>query len=118
MSDGRTVEDVIKNIGSNGSVYPIVYHDSFDTEITLTPNTFHVWEDAEDTLTLLFGEGIDGIMNEYLFQFSYAQLGYSLSLPSTVKWADDIIPDFSDISFIYQVSIVNNCATMLKFKKS
>lgn len=119
MSDGRNVEDIIKDIEkSNGGAYPIVYHDSYDTEFTLTPNTFHVWEDAEDSLTLLLGEEIDGIMNEYLFQFNYAQLGYSLSLPSTVKWADDIIPDFTDISFVYQVSIVNNCATMLKFKKS
>lgn len=118
MSDARNVEDVIKNIEYKGCSYPIVYHDTSDTEFTLTPNTFHVWEDAEDSLTLLFGEEIDGVMNEYLFQFNYVQLGCSLSLPSTVKWADDIIPDFTDISFVYQVSIVNNCATMLKFKKS
>ena len=126
MSDGTTVEDAIKSIGSNGSgtgssAYPIVIHESFDVHVTLTPNTFHVWEDVNDDLILLLGEEIDGVMNEYLFQFSrdpWIIGGSSLSLPSTVKWADDIIPDFSDNSFVYQVSIVNNCATMLKFKKS
>ena len=104
---------------SGNGAYAEVSHGTSDTTFTLTPNTFHVWENINNSLTLLLGEEIDEVMNEYVFQFSWSSnlLSASLSLPSTVKWADDIIPDFSDTSFIYQVSIVNNCATMLKFKK-
>ena len=117
MSDGRNVEDAINNIevGSESTSinsYPLVNHTNSDSTFTLTPNTFHVWSLVGE-LTLTLGEEIPGVMNEYLFQVEFFG-GCTLSLPSNIKWANDDIPDFSDKD-TYQISIVNNFATYLKF---
>lgn len=56
--------------GSSGSsAYSEVNHGTSDTTFTLTPNTFHIWDEVSD-LTITFEEGNEGCTNEYLFQFS------------------------------------------------
>ena len=94
----------------------IIQHYNSDTEYVITPNQFHIWVGV-DSLELQLGEEENGVVNEYMFQFSSGNNGTTLTLPYQIKWSDDLVPDFSDPSFIYQISIVNNCATMLKFKK-
>lgn len=94
--------------------YPQVNHGTSDTSFTLTPNTFHVW-DAVTSLSLTLGTATDGIANEYLFQFSTdSSTPTALSLPSTVMWAGGEVPQI-EVMKTYQVSILNNCATLLSF---
>ena len=94
----------------------IIQHSNSETECVIAPNQFHIWIEV-DSLTLQLGEEEVDVVNEYMFQFSSGNNGTTLTLPYKIKWSDDLVPDFSDSSFIYQISIVNNCATMLKFKK-
>lgn len=111
---GQQVEDILDV--ANSRAYKVINHESGDTTFVLTPNTFHIWGRVT-SLTLTLGEEHNGIMNEFIFQFIPLDSGFTLSLPSEVKWHDDIAPDFSDVSFFYQVSIINKCAALLRFKK-
>ena len=53
-------------------------------------------------------------MNEYLFEFSFGSTLYTVTFPSTIKWADNKTPVFKP-NKTYQVSIVNNLAAYLEF---
>jgi len=100
------------NIVANA--YPLVSHGTSDTTFTLTPNTFHVWGTVS-SLTLTFGSETEGVANEYLFQFSCSSsVATTLSLPSSVMWADGETPTI-EVMKTYQVSILNNCATIQSF---
>jgi hypothetical protein len=54
-----------ENSSSTGA-YSLVNHGTSNTTFTLTPNTFHVWDEVI-TLDLDFGTEIEGVANEYLF---------------------------------------------------
>ena len=100
------------NIVANA--YPLVSHGTSDTTFTLTPNTFHVWG-IVSSLTLTFGSETEGVANEYLFQFSCSSsVATTLSLPSSVMWANGETPTI-EVMKTYQVSILNNCATIQSF---
>lgn len=96
------------------AAYPQVNHGTSDTAFTLTPNTFHVWG-IVSSLTLTLGGETSGVANEYLFQFSCASgEATTLSLPSSVMWANGETPTI-EVMKTYQVSILNDCATILSF---
>jgi hypothetical protein len=100
------------NIVANA--YPLVNHGANDTTFTLTPNTFHVWSTVT-SLTLTLGAATDGIANEYLFQFScLAGQVTTLGLPEGIMWANGEVPTL-EVMKTYQVSILNNCATIQSF---
>ena len=101
--------------GGNGA-YPLVNHGTSDTTFTLTPNTFHVWDEVS-SLTLTLGEETSGVANEYLFQFTSGIEGTTLSLPSDLKWANDSAPTIVPC-MIYQVSILKGLASVLEFKNT
>ena len=90
--------------GGSGA-YSEVNHGTADTTFTLTPNTFHVWDEVA-SLTLSFGDEIAGIANEFLFQFTSGATATSLSLPSVVEWVGGI-PTIEP-NKVYQCSIINN----------
>lgn len=98
--------------GGGSGAYAEINHGTSDTTFTLTPNTFHIWDEVSD-LTITFEEGNEGCTNEYLFQFSSGEWATMLSLPSNVKWADPIKVESYKI---YQISIINNLATVLSWK--
>ena len=124
MTDGRNVEDAIKSIGSNGNgtgssgsgAYGLVEHGTSDTTFTLTPNTFHVWDEVGE-LILTLGEETAGVANEYLFQFTSGTEPTVLTLPDSIIWADDETPVIES-GYIYQVSVLKGFATLMKFKKN
>ena len=103
-------------ITSSGGAYPEVNHGTGDTTFTLTPNTFHVWDEVT-SLTLNFGSGISGMANEYLFQFTSGPTATSLSLPDDIKWANDNVPTI-EANMIYQVSILHGLASVLEFNNA
>ena len=98
------------------SAYPEVNHGTGDTTFTLTPNTFHVWDEVT-SLTLNFGSGISGVANEYLFQFTSGPTATSLALPDDIKWANDNVPTI-EANMIYQVSILHGLASVLEFNNA
>lgn len=100
-------------ITSSGGAYPEVNHGTGDTTFTLTPNTFHVWDEVT-SLTLNFGNETSGVANEYLFQFTSGSTATSLTLPNSIKWANDNVPTIG-ANMIYQMSILHGLASVLEF---
>ena len=76
----------------------------YDTSIE--PNKMYMFgEKTELTINHLI-EGLSGIVNEYMFQFTSSSTGdCSLNVPNTVKWM--ITPNIQNSKF-YMVSIENN----------
>lgn len=101
-----------KEISSGSSAYPLVNHGTSDTTFTLTPNTFHVWDEVT-TLDLDFGIETEGVANEYIFQFTSGSEPTSLSLLDAIKWITE--PNIQ-ANKIYQISILNNLGTILEFE--
>lgn len=107
-----TWADAISAI-ENGGAYPEVNHGTNDTTFTLTPNTFHVWDEVA-SLTLNFGNETSGVANEFLFQFTSGSTATSLTLPDDIKWANDNVPTINR-NMIYQVSVLRGLASVLEF---
>ena len=99
--------------GSGNGAYAQVNHGTGDTTFTLTPNTFHIWDEV-GSLDLDLGSETGGVANEYIFQFTSGSEPTSLSLPEDVKWVGDNTPTINE-NKIYQISILNNLAVCLEF---
>ena len=119
MSDGRNVEDAINSISGGGSsgggsgVYAEVNHGTSDTTFTLTPNTFHVWDEVA-ALDLSFGDETAGVANEFVFQFTSGATPTTLTLPDSIKWANGNAPSISE-NKIYQISVLKGLGMILEF---
>ena len=117
-SEGREILNPIDgggNSSSNGGAYGLVEHGASDTTFSLTPNTFHIWDEVTE-LTLTFEEETAGVANEYLFQFESGTEPTVLTLPTNIIWANDEIP-IIESGYIYQVSILKGFATLVRFVK-
>lgn len=143
MSDGTTVEDAINNIGTGGSIdtsnlvtsikfdgvvktptngsvdlgyanKPVIGF--FDSSISLKSNTYYRCSSTTlSTLTITLSDVSNGsIINEYFVEFTTSSSGTTVSFPSTIKWANGTAPTF-EAGCTYQVSIVNNLGTYIKF---
>ena len=108
--------DITISSGASSSAYPEVNHGTGDTTFTLTPNTFHVWDEVA-SLTLNFGNETSGVANEYLFQFTSGSTATSLTLPDSIKWANDNAPTIG-ANMIYQVSVLRGLASVLEFNNA
>lgn len=119
INDYLKIEEAAETYATKAEVetmrfYPLVNHGTSDTTFELTPNTFHMWG-IVSSLTLTFGSETSGVANEYLFQFScLSSVATMLSLPSSVIWTDGEAPTI-EVMKTYQVSILNNCATIQSF---
>lgn len=105
--------DIPTDLGGN-SAYSEASHGTSDTTFTLTPNTFHVWDEVA-SLTLTLGDGTTGVANEFLFQFNSGATATTLSLPSDLVWANGsvLVPE---VRKTYQVSIMNGYAVYAAFE--
>lgn len=101
--------------GGSGA-YAEVSHGTSDTTFTLTPNTFHVWDEVA-SLDLSFAEETSGVANEYLFQFTSGATATTLTLPDGLKWANDNVPTIAE-NMIYQVSVLKGLASVLEFSNA
>lgn len=104
----------IEGGGSGSSAMPLVDHGTGDTTFELTPNVFHKWGEVA-SLTLTLGAETAGVANQYTFEFSSGSTATVLALPDSLKWADDNVPTIEP-NMIYQISILNGLAVVLKFK--
>ena len=111
---GAEIDSLLDKVSTISAAYPLVNHGTGDTTFTLTPNTFHVWGNVA-SLSLTFNAGTEGVANEYLFQFScLSGQATTLGLPAGIQWANGEAPTL-EVMKTYQVSILNNCATILSF---
>lgn len=98
------------NQGSgDGGSYKIVKQ--IDTEVTIAPNTLNVWDEIE-TLTINLQAPTEGIVNEYLIQFTSGSTPTVVTLPEDIKWAN---PLKIKANKIYQISVINNLAAYAEF---
>ena len=86
-----------------------------NNNITLQPNVYYVQNTPTTSLTIYLGTPENNtILNEYLIEFTTASNGTTISMPSTIKWANGETPSFEK-NTTYQLSIVNNLGVCLKF---
>ena len=110
------LESKIKDLNTSGSsngAYAEINHGTNDTTFTLTPNTFHVWDEVA-SLDLSFADETAGVANEYLFQFTSGATATTLTLPDGLKWANDAAPTIAE-NMIYQISVLKGFASVLEF---
>lgn len=86
-------EDIIPQIDQTELVY------------TIQPNVFNVWGEVA-SLDITLGEEQEGIINEFLFQFTSGETPTTLILPDTIKWVNNA-PEI-EANMTYQCSIINN----------
>lgn len=96
---------------SGSGAYSEVNHRTSDTTFTLTPNTFHIWDEVT-TLDLDFSTETEGIANEYIFQFTSGIEPTTLILPDSIKFNSDLIIEENKI---YQISILNGLGTVMSW---
>ena len=101
----------IQIVGSGGGECEMIKQT--ESEVTIAPNTFNVWDEIE-TLTINLQAPTEGIANEYLIQFSSGSTPTVLTLPEDVTWASELEIGSNKT---YQISIVNNLAAFLEFKR-
>lgn len=90
---------------------------SISSSMTLSPNIYYRNTSTSlSTLTITLGSvSNNNIINEYFVEFTTSSSGTTVSLPSTIKWANEETPTF-EASTTYQISIVNNLGVVQKFK--
>lgn len=114
LSNDGTYKTISGGSSSGGSgAYAEVNHGTSDTTFTLTPNTFHVWDEVSE-LTLTLGSEQSGVANEFVFQFTSGSTPTSLTLPIDIKWDNDTAPTIAE-NMIYQISILKGLACVAMF---
>lgn len=90
---------------------------STSSSMTLSPNVYYRNTSTSlSTLTITLGSvSNSNIINEYFIEFTTRSSGTTVSLPSGIKWMNGVTPTF-EASTTYQISIVNNLGTWVKFK--
>lgn len=90
---------------------------STESSMTLSPNIYYRNTNTElSTLTITLGSvSNSNIINEYFVEFTTSSSGTTISLPSTIKWANGETPTF-EASTTYQISIVNDLGVVITFK--
>ena len=90
---------------------------STSSRMTLSPNIYYRNTSTSlSTLTITLGSiANSNIINEYFVEFTTSSSGTTISLPSTIKWANGETPTF-EASTTYQISIVNNLGVVITFK--
>lgn len=85
-----------------------VNHGTSDTTFTLTPNVMHIWGSVTSLNLTLATPADSTIVNEYMIQFTSGTTATTLSLPSSVEWAESCGSLSVEANKTYQISIVNN----------
>lgn len=87
------------------------------SSMVLSPNIYYINSITSlSTLTIsLASISNSSIINEYFVEFTTSSSGTTVSLPSGIKWMNGVTPTF-EASTTYQISIVNNLGTWVKFK--
>ena len=109
------VQDVLGGSGTSGYVGKQL-STSTSSSMTLSPNIYYRNTSTSlSALTITLGSvSNSNILNEYFVEFTTRSSGTTVSLPSSVKWANGVAPTFEN-GKTYQISIVNNLGVCVKF---
>lgn len=83
--------------GGISGLTPVVYHEPSETSLELVPGVLHKWG-AESPLTSLsftLPDDAEDSVNNYKLVFTIGS-GFTISLPSYLKWENDTIPTFEE----------------------
>lgn len=83
--------------GGISGLTPVVYHEPSETSLELVPGVLHKWG-AESPLTSLsftLPDDAEDSVNNYKLVFTIGS-GFTISLPSYLKWENDTIPEFEE----------------------
>ena len=105
--DGSSEVSVEIPAGGAGGVYPVIV--MTDATAELAPNTFYQWGEIS-ALTITLGAETDGVMNEYCFEFVSGNTATTLTVPDTIRWAQE--PSI-EAGKTYQVSILNKIGVIV-----
>lgn len=94
--------------------YSIIRYSTDDKLVEIQSNRMHIWG-VMDSLEISFAQGEQFFSNEYLFQFDSGETPTRLALPANIKWVNGEIPVI-EANYTYQVSVLNDCASIMKFK--
>lgn len=99
--------------------YDVIEFDSSTTSINLEPNKFYYCSGEVSGLTITLANEISNMMSEYLIEFKVSSSianNMPLSISSSVRWVNGLIPPFLP-GKRYQISILRNNATYLEFEE-
>lgn len=105
LADSETVSAVTSVDVSIKGVTPIV-DDTLDvsSSFAIDPNKMYMFG-TRTALTITFNTGENGIVNEYMFQFTSGNTPTTLNVPNSVVWM--VTPDIK-ANKKYLVSVENN----------
>lgn len=105
---GQQIDAAIGAVANKADKIAEVNHGTSDTTYSVTPNVLHFWGTVT-SLTLTLATPTDAtIVNEYMIEFTSGSTATTLSLPSSVEWAESCGSLSVEASKTYQISIVNN----------
>jgi hypothetical protein len=108
----------LSNDGSYKSIdIPVVVNttNAQTIDATIKPNTYYVFKYGTQSLNITLEAPTNTeVLNNYMFEFVTSH-GTSLTLPSDIKWINDEAPVL-ELNNTYQVSIINNLATIAKYR--
>lgn len=99
---------LLKGQKGESGIPSVVDHGTNETTFALTPNVLHVWGEVA-ALNLTLGTPNDGVVNEYMAQFTSGTTATVLTLPDTVTYIGE---STIEADKTYQVSIINNLAVL------
>lgn len=102
--------NTITGSGNVNTEYPVVINAT--GTVSMKPNTYYRVIQSFSTLTITFqNPTYSDIANEYVIEFV---CGGTVSLPSTIVWANGKVPTF-ETGNTYVLSVVNNLGIVVKF---
>ena len=106
VSNSGTTQNAVFNFTIPSANYPIVNQTSSSTSIS--PGCLNVWGEVS-SLSITLATPTDAtIVNEYMIQFESGSTATTLSMPSSVEWAESCGSLSVEANKTYQISIVNN----------
>ena len=106
--DGSTEVSVEIPESGDGGVYPVVA--MTDASAELAPNTFYRWGEIAALSITLATPTNEAITNEYCFEFVSGETATTLTVPDTVRWAQE--PSIES-GKTYQISILNQIGVII-----
>lgn len=82
-----------------------------ETTASIAPNILHVWGEVAE-LKLNLADGEEGVVNEYMVQFTSGATATTLTLPDSIVWMS--APNIQ-ANKTYQLSIINNLGIIGEF---
>ena len=102
-ADTRNAYDIV-NVDTQGAAR---------YSIGIRPNTMYVIPELQE-LTIAYVDIPENVAKEYVFQFVSGSTATTLIMPLSTLWANGITPLIKPHT-IYQISVLNNLATLLEF---